>query len=141
MDCACKCASKPIVRHKLLLTCCHVFHLHLRPLVPEQKRDARTQIFGGLELPGDFRWRERVIDAVAAVAQLLDLCERVGTAFFFCNNYVDVDLAARSLLLSASLRARRGISLINSPRTTSPMAKPSAGSESAPSLSCAIKLS
>ena len=81
------------MRHELLLTCCHILDFHLRPLISIKKRDARAQIFGGLELPGDFGWRERVIDAVAAVAQLLDLCQRVGTAFFLRNNYVDVDLA------------------------------------------------
>src|SRR4030095_15368391 len=55
--------------------------------------DARAQIFGGLELPGDFGWRERIIDAVAAVAQLLDLRKRVGAGMFFRDNDVDVDLA------------------------------------------------
>src|SRR5262249_44226522 len=58
-----------------------------------KKRDPRAQIFGSLELPGDFRWRERVIDAVAAVAKLLDLGKRVGAAFFLCDNDVDVNLA------------------------------------------------
>ena len=85
--------KQTIVRHELLLTRCHILHFHLRPLISIKKRDARAQIFGRLELPGDFRWRERVIDAVAAVAQLLDLCERVGTALFLCDNDVDVDPA------------------------------------------------
>ena len=81
------------MRHKFLLSGCHVLDFHLWPFVSVQKRDARTQFFGGLELPGDFRWRKRVIDAVFAVAQLLDLCERIGTAFFLRDNDVDVDLA------------------------------------------------
>jgi hypothetical protein len=81
------------MRHKLLLTCSHILDFHLRPLISIEKRDARAQIFGGLELPGDFGLRERVIDAVAAVTQLLDLCERIGTALFLCDNDVDVDLA------------------------------------------------
>ena len=97
-----------IVRYKLLFTSSHIFHFHLRPLISVKKRDARAQIFGGLELPGDFDWRERIIDTVAAVAQLLDLCERVGTPLFFCNNDVDVDPAIRSLLLAVSLRVLSG---------------------------------
>src|SRR5438067_13831223 len=57
-----------LTRHKLLLTRCHILDFHLRPLISIKERDARAQIFGGLELPGDFGWRERVIDAIAAVA-------------------------------------------------------------------------
>ena len=85
--------KQTIVRHKLLLTCSHILDLHLWPLVPEQQCDPCTQIFGGLELPGDFGWGERVIYAVAAVPQLLDSCQRVGTALFLCDNDLDVDLA------------------------------------------------
>ena len=66
------------------------------------------QIFGGLELPGDFDWCERVIDAVAAVAQLLDLCERVGTPLFLCDDDIDVNLAFIRYCLSSSLRVLAG---------------------------------
>src|SRR5439155_21372131 len=52
----------------------------------------RAQIIVELKHPGDFGWGERIIDAVAAVAQLLDLCQRVGAALFLCDNDVDVDL-------------------------------------------------
>ena len=85
--------KQTIVRHEFLLTCSHVFDFHLRPLISIKKRDARAHVFGRLELTGDFDWCKRVIDAVAVVAQLLDLCERVCTALFLCDNYVDVDLA------------------------------------------------
>ena len=78
------------------------------PLISIKKRDARAQVFGSLKLPGNFCWGERVIDAVAAVAQLLDLAERVGATLFLCDNDVDVDPAYRSLLISASLRVLAG---------------------------------
>ena len=132
--------KQTIVRHEFLLAVAHILDFHLRPLISVKKRDARAQIFGRLELPGDFRWRERVIDAVAEIAQLLDLCERVGTALFLRDNDVDVDLAVVRYRFCIDSRAV-GISLINSPSTTSPIANPSAGIEAAPSLSCAIKLS
>src|SRR5215469_2717475 len=80
------------VRHELLLAAAHILDFHLRPLISIKKRDASAQIFSGLELPTDFGWRERVINTVAVVAQLLDLCERVGTALFLRDHDVDVDL-------------------------------------------------
>src|SRR5690242_3252621 len=92
--------KQTILRHKLLLTRSHILYLYLRPLISVKKRDARAQVFSRLELPGYFGWRERVIDAVAAVAQLLNLCERVGPAFFLCDDDVDVDfLVVRDGLL------------------------------------------
>ena len=55
LDCACNVRiQQMIVRHKLLLTRSHILDFHLRPLISIKKRDARAQIFGGLELPGDF---------------------------------------------------------------------------------------
>ena len=69
------------MRHKVLLTCPHILDFHLRPFISIKKRHARAQIFGRLELPGDFGWRERVIDAVAAVAQLLDLGARIALLY------------------------------------------------------------
>src|SRR5438128_2963394 len=86
--------KQTIVRHKLLFSSCHILNFHLWPFIAVQKRDACTQLFGGLELPGDFCRGERVIDAVAEAAQFLDLCERVGTAFLLCDDDVDVYLAA-----------------------------------------------
>ena len=83
--------KQTIVPHELLLSRSHILYFHLRPLVSIKKRDARPQVFGRLKLAGDFRWRERVIGAIAAVAQLLYLCERVGTALFLRDNDVHVN--------------------------------------------------
>ena len=117
------------------------FYFHLRPFVAVEQSGPRAQRFGGLELPADLCRGERIIDATAGVAQLLQLRKRIAAAFFLRDDEVDVDLPAVTAIAFSIAHARAGISLINSPRTTSPMAKPTAGSETAPSLSCAIKLS
>ncbi len=69
------------------------FHFHRRPFVSVKKRDFRAERFGGLELFADFGWRERVIDAPAGLAQLLQLPERVGAAFFLGDDKVNVERA------------------------------------------------
>src|SRR3954463_14068771 len=60
------------VRHQLLLACGHIFHFHLRPFIAEKERHSRAQFFRRLKLAADLRWRERVIDTIPAVAELVD---------------------------------------------------------------------
>ena len=62
------------MRHKFLITACHFLHFHLWPFITVKHGKRCARFFGGLELASNFRWRERVIDALATVAKLLDLC-------------------------------------------------------------------
>ncbi len=123
-----------VVRDRATLSRSRVLYLHLRPFVPKKDRERRagcSAVWNCRAICGG----ERVIDPIAAIAQLLDLRERIGAPFFLRDHDVNVDF--RSLAIAFSIASwARGISLINSPRTTSPMAKPSAGNETAPSLSC-----
>src|SRR6266478_6771475 len=76
---------------ELLLAGGHIFYFQLWPFVSEQHRNMGAELLGGLELLADLFARQRVIDAVAAVAEVLNLPERVGAAFFFRDHNVDVD--------------------------------------------------
>ena len=84
------------------------FYFYLRPLVTVKQRDRCTQIFGGLKLLANFGGRERVIDAITVFAELLNLRERIGTAFLLGNDDVDVDLVlvARGCSDNAALFGR-----------------------------------
>src|SRR5439155_12910339 len=55
-------------------------------------RAAGTHSLRSLKLFCNFVGRERVIDAITAVAQLLNLFERVGSALLLGNDNIDVDL-------------------------------------------------
>ena len=57
-----------------------IFYFHLRPFIAEQDRDAGAELLGGLELFADLRGTQRIIDAITAVPQGLELGERVGAA-------------------------------------------------------------
>jgi len=61
--------------------------------VAKQNGKSRAELLGGLKLLRYLGRRERVIDAITAIAQLLNLHEGIGTAFLLGNDDVDVGLA------------------------------------------------
>src|SRR6516162_4447951 len=86
--------SEIFVWDELLLASRHILDFQLWPFVSEQHRNKGAELLGGLELLSDSFARQRVIDAVATVAKLLNLFQRVGTTFFFRDHNVDVDFPA-----------------------------------------------
>ena len=82
--------------HKFLFGGNHILYFHLWPFVTVEERERCARFFGRLELPGNFCRRKWIIDAVAALAKLLDLCQRIGAALLLGDHNVDVDLAVVS---------------------------------------------
>ena len=56
------------MRDQFLFSRGQLLEFHLRPFVAKKNRERRAGLFGGLELPGNFRYREREIHAIAAIA-------------------------------------------------------------------------
>ena len=97
-------ASSSACGNELLLARRQVFHFHLRPFVAEENRNARAELLGGLKLFANLRGSQRKIDAITAVAQRLNLRERVGAAFFLRDDDVNIEVLLRwRWLLPSSL--------------------------------------
>ena len=112
-----------------------ILQFHLRPFVAEQDCDPGAELFRDLELFSDFRRRQGIIDAITSIAQRLNVRERIRAALFLRDDDVDIQVLLRGDCGLQLLASAAGISPISSARTTSPMAKPMAGNETAPSLS------
>src|SRR5947207_14788701 len=69
-----------------------ILYFYLRPFVAVKKRDPRAGVFGGLKLFGHLVGGERIVDAITAIAQLLNLLERVSATLLFGNDNIDVEL-------------------------------------------------
>src|SRR5206468_10626811 len=80
------------VRDQLLFGMREVFDRDLRPFVAKQNGKSRAELLGGLKLLSDFLGCEWVIEAVTAISNLIDMRERIRTAFRFSDHNVDVDL-------------------------------------------------
>src|SRR5882672_11182654 len=88
----CDAVQQRVARNQRFLTRGEVFYFHLRPLVAVKKRDPRPDVFGTLKLFSHLVACERVIDAITAVAQFLNLLEGIAAALFLRDDNVDVDL-------------------------------------------------
>ena len=80
-----------IFYNQLLFTTREILHRDLRPFITEQHSDPRAELFGSLELFGNFGRRKRVVDPIAPVTQYLDLGKGVSAALFLRHHYVDIN--------------------------------------------------
>src|SRR2546423_1473279 len=88
-----KTRQQRVTGDQLLLPSREILHRDLRPFIAEEDRDASAELLRGLELFADLCGRERVIDAIAAIAQRLDLRQRIEPALFLRDDGVYVELA------------------------------------------------
>ena len=76
-----------------LLAGLEIFDSHLRPFVAEDDGKARPALLGQSKLPCHFRRRQRVIDSISAIAQLLHHGNGISTLFFLCDDHINLDRA------------------------------------------------
>ena len=88
----------------------------------------------------DFGRRERIIDAKTRVAQHLDLRERIATPLFLRDDDINIELLSR---IDDCFHPRSGCRIVVNEFTQDDIAHGEAerGNETAPSLSCATRLS
>ena len=82
-----------IVRNGFLLAAGEIFHSHLRPFVPEDNGKARAGLLSQPELSRDFCGRQRIINPIAAIAQLLNSGHGIPQLFLFRDDDIDLDVA------------------------------------------------
>ena len=67
-------------------------NFYFGPFIAEKQSDARAELLGSLELFADLGRREGVIDAIATIAENLDLSDGIRAPFFFRDDDVDIEI-------------------------------------------------